>query len=331
MALLALPWLLPMLLHGYANRDFSVQERLLTEGRVIWFYLRLLMLPDAQALGLYHDDFVRSSDLWQPWTTLPALGGLLLLAITAVFTRRRSPWLSFAIAWLLVSQLLESTLVPLELVFEHRVYLGLWAPLLVAALAAWELLARNRVQWPCAWIGVLVVLLALATWQRARDWSDALLFASLEAAHHPASPRAQYELANLYGDLGEFETNPVERRRLLALAEQAALRAIAVAPQEAKPRVGLLVICGMAGCKPPADSGLALEQILHSDRRTELMGEDLVNLAPCIATGRCAISVSAWLRFCDALASNPALTARAAAMLADARRALARPGPGARP
>ncbi len=94
---------------GYDMRSFSLAERLLTEGRVLWFYLGLIFLPRLEAFGLYHDDISLSHGLLDPWTTLPALLGLAGLVWLAWWSRARAPLVSFGIAWFLIGHLLEST------------------------------------------------------------------------------------------------------------------------------------------------------------------------------------------------------------------------------
>ena len=115
---------------GYGLRSFSLAERLLTEGRVLWFYLGLILFPRLEAFGLFHDDFTISTGIFSPWTTLPALAGLLGLAWLAWRMRTRMPLVSFGIAWFLIGHGMESTFLPLEIAHEHRNYLPLFGILL---------------------------------------------------------------------------------------------------------------------------------------------------------------------------------------------------------
>ena len=100
---------------GYELRSFTLLERLLTEARVLWFYLGLIVLPRFEAFGLYHDDISLSTGLLMPWTTLPALLGLAGLVGIAWHVRNRAPLLAFGIAWFLIGHSLESTVLPLEI------------------------------------------------------------------------------------------------------------------------------------------------------------------------------------------------------------------------
>jgi len=69
---------------SYAYRDFNLEERLLTEGRILVFYLKSILVPSISGLGLFHDDFVISRSLLDPPATLyslMALGSMLLGAL----------------------------------------------------------------------------------------------------------------------------------------------------------------------------------------------------------------------------------------------------------
>ncbi len=109
--------------HIWPTRGFNQWERLLSEGRIIWDYLGNLLLPRIEGQGLYRDDFPISRDLMTPQTTLPALLGLLALVTFVIVLRRRLPLLSLAVLFFLVGHLIESTVIGLELYFEHRNYL----------------------------------------------------------------------------------------------------------------------------------------------------------------------------------------------------------------
>ncbi|MFT3896967.1 MAG: hypothetical protein QM719_04630 [Thermomonas sp.] len=199
-AILGSAWLLPKMLaaDAYANRDFTLGERLLTEGRVVLGYLRWTLFPSLRQFGLYHDDIVVSRGLLQPASTAFALAALALLAAVAVAMRNRRPLVALGIAWFLGAQLLTATIVPLELVFEHRNY---FASLGICLAVADLLLLAPRIE-GARRIGVLLavpwlLLLAMTTALRAREWSDPLRFATSEAAKHPLSPRATYDHARL--------------------------------------------------------------------------------------------------------------------------------------
>ena len=181
-------WLL-----NYSARDFTLDQRVLSEARILCDYLLWIFIPDPAWMGFFHDDIPVSTSLLRPATTLPALLFLLALAVAAWKLRRRSPGFAFGVAWFLVGHSMESTILPLELVFEHRNYLPMAGLLLgtVCALAPWLALrwpARVRVAVGAA----LVLACAGLTAQRAVAWGDPLELAMTDAQHHPDSASAQY-------------------------------------------------------------------------------------------------------------------------------------------
>jgi hypothetical protein len=207
----ALPQLLGMLyvlnksgsvLGGYAIRDFSLTERLMTEARVLWFYLHMIVLPSMSEMGLHHDDILVSRSLFSPWTTLPSIAGLLLLAVGAFVLRNRQPMITFGIAFFFVGHAMESTIFPLEIAFEHRNYLPMFGILL--PLAYYTLNPRlhpSSVRVRRVAFLMLLALFAVLTATRAQQWGDTLRMRMLEVERHPRSVRANTDLADLYDHL----------------------------------------------------------------------------------------------------------------------------------
>jgi len=110
------------LLNGYQSRPFTLTERLLTEPRVILNYALLLLYPVSSRLMFLHDiDISRS--LFVPWTTLPALALITSLMCYAGMVARRWSLISFCIIFFLLNHAIEGSVIPLELMYEHRVYL----------------------------------------------------------------------------------------------------------------------------------------------------------------------------------------------------------------
>ncbi len=107
---------------GYADRPFSLSERLLTEPRIVLFYLSLIFYPLPQRLSIEHDIIV-STSLLEPWTTLPAILFHLVLIGIGLYQIQKRPLLALAILFFYLNHVIESTIIPLELIFEHRNYL----------------------------------------------------------------------------------------------------------------------------------------------------------------------------------------------------------------
>jgi tetratricopeptide (TPR) repeat protein len=180
------------LLAGYAGRDFTLTERLLTETRVVIFYLSLLFFPFPGRLNLDHD-FAISQALLAPPNTILSLAALLLLLAAAVLLARRQRLLSFGLIWFLGNLAIESTVVPLEISFEHRLYLP--ALFLIPALVAFwrENLPDNYGNLLA--VAVLVLVLTFWTHQRNLVWANPVSLWSDCAAKSPAKAR-------VHGNLG---------------------------------------------------------------------------------------------------------------------------------
>ena len=110
----------------------------MTQAHVIALYLKLFFVPIPGTMSLFHDNFPITHAL--DGTTVLLLVGYVAAIVGAFALRQRAPWIGFGILWFFACHLLESTLIPLELVFEHRNYLailGLCAALVGASAGYW--------------------------------------------------------------------------------------------------------------------------------------------------------------------------------------------------
>ncbi|MHB9103104.1 MAG: tetratricopeptide repeat protein [Sulfuricella sp.] len=111
-------------LPGYAIRDFSLAERLLTQPRVVIFHISQTLLPAPGRFSVEHD-YTLSSSLFDPPSTALALAVILawcaagLAALISIKHRRTGFWM----LWIPLTLVIESSAVPLEMLFEHRMYL----------------------------------------------------------------------------------------------------------------------------------------------------------------------------------------------------------------
>lgn len=190
-------------LGDYASREFSLTERLLTESRVLFDYIGSILLPWGPRLSLYRDDYLISTGLLSPPTTLLAIVGWALLVIAAIRLRSTIPALTAGVFLFLVGHLLESTVLPLLLYFEHRNYLPAIGILLAAAgvlVHAGEHLAR-RMSSPRLVFGsaavIFCMVLAAATHARVLVWQDHATLLASSLITHPDSRWLRMEIARL--------------------------------------------------------------------------------------------------------------------------------------
>ena len=107
---------------AYRHRPFSLAERVLTEPRIVVFYLSQIFYPVPSRLSIEHDVQI-STSLIQPWSTLPAILAIFLMIAFGLLLIRKQPIVSLAMLFFFLNHVIESSIIPLELIFEHRNYL----------------------------------------------------------------------------------------------------------------------------------------------------------------------------------------------------------------
>lgn len=206
-------------LNSYEFRDYTMTQRLLTQPRVLLDYLGLFALPLPGRLNLDHQVTV-SRSLTDPAATLPALLALAGLLAAAIVLARRRRLLAFAVFWFLGNLVIESSVIALEMMFEHRAYLPtMFIPLALLALA-WPLFKQPRIA--VAVLSAITLLFSAWTWQRNAVWSDPLSLWTDVVKKSPDKLRPHNNLSALYIDRNQV-------REALRYAE----RAVAIDPQNA--------------------------------------------------------------------------------------------------
>jgi protein O-mannosyl-transferase len=231
-----LAWLLPNVLRPetWAARDFTLGTRLLSEARIITDYIAWTLLPTPDALSFYHDDFRVSTGLLAPLGTLTSIVFLAALVALMLWLRPRRPLATLGIALFLGCQLLTGTVLPLELIYEHRNYFASFGLL----LAITPLLAVPRGQ-PLALprhvlLAGLLLCWTVLTAMTAYAWGNPLRLAEDLAARAPQSPRAQYELGRTYIIYSHYDpASPFTRLAYAPLEKSASLPNSSILPEQA--------------------------------------------------------------------------------------------------
>jgi len=218
----------------WAIRDFNLEQRLLTEPRVVIDYMHWTLFPSLNQLSFYHDDMAISRSLLSPpWTLLAIVG--VLCAIGLVFLlRKRKPLVALGIAWFLAAQVMTGTVIPLELVFEHRNYFAS-AGLLLAFFAAIASMksSRTTVRARFALLLILVIFYAGTTSLRVADWSNPLRLAWSQTERNPASARARFQLGYTLVGMSEYRGDSKLLAMGMASLKQAAkMPGASILPEE---------------------------------------------------------------------------------------------------
>lgn len=208
---LALPQL------NYDERTFTLSDRILTQPRVLILYLSQIFFPLASRLSLEHDINL-SSTFFSPWTTIPAIGTCIALIAVGLLAHKKVPLLSMALLFFFLNHAVESTIIPLEMIFEHRNYLP--SLFLFLPIAWWWCLLVDRPSarfiCPVLIAGAVSVMIffGVNTFVRNQAWSSAMLLMQDTYAKAPNSNRAATNLAKEY-----LKTNELDKA--LLLSEQA--------------------------------------------------------------------------------------------------------------
>ncbi|MGC3819011.1 hypothetical protein [Acinetobacter sp. G11] len=188
----------------WPNRSFNQVERLWSEGRIVTDYLRWLWMPRIEGSGLLQDGFIVSRGWFSPVSTLFSAVFLLGLFIASFIVRSRYPLIALAILFFFAAHLMESTVLGLELYFEHRNYIAaifMFLPLAAGLCALTEKIQLKVV----VLISVLIItLLAWMTWQRSVLWSDNDKLEFFWAQNNPNSERGQVFMAQYLSDRGQY-------------------------------------------------------------------------------------------------------------------------------
>jgi len=191
---------------GYKSRGFTLFERLLTEPRIVLFYISLLLYPMPHRLSFVHDISV-SKGLFDPPTTILAVLIILTILGLAIVKSKRWPFISFCVLFFFINHSIESTVIPLELVFEHRNYIPsmlFFVPIVILIVKGIRFFSgKNAIQFIISAFVVLVIIaLGHSTFVRNFVWKtdESLWLDAVEKS--PNLPRSHHNLGKYYADIG---------------------------------------------------------------------------------------------------------------------------------
>jgi len=197
------PGVFKTLLSSYDVRPFTLWQRVLTEQRIIVFYLSLLIFPHPARLSVQHD-ILLSTSLFSPITTVFSICFNVLLFVFALKSYRRQPLFTLAIVFFYINHIVESTVLQLELLFEHRNYLPSLFFFIPLAQLCNYLLDKSRGErlktfFIVVVITTIITTLAFATFTRNKAWQtvESLWLDAAEKAPNSARP-----LSSLAMELG---------------------------------------------------------------------------------------------------------------------------------
>ncbi|MGB9498839.1 MAG: tetratricopeptide repeat protein [Dissulfuribacterales bacterium] len=110
------------IMNSYNRRNFTLIERVMTEWRIMVYYISLFAWAPPGRLNLDHDYPLSLSSV-NPDTTMITLAAILALFALAAYSAKKERLIAFGILWFFITQATESTIIGIELIFEHRTYI----------------------------------------------------------------------------------------------------------------------------------------------------------------------------------------------------------------
>jgi protein O-mannosyl-transferase len=190
------------ILSTYNYRDFSLWQRVLTEFRVVIYYISLIIFPHPKRLNLLFD-FPVSYSFIHPITTLISFTAILGLIVTAVLLAKKERLISFCILLFLANLVIESSIIGLEIIFEHRVYLPSMFFILIFVSLVYRFVSSKRIGGTllCA----VAIIFSIWTYQRNIVWSDDVTLWKDCVVKSPYKPRQHYNLGVVLARTGNLD------------------------------------------------------------------------------------------------------------------------------
>lgn len=173
-------------------RDFTIYERVCTQFKVVCLYISLILYPEPGRLALDRD-FPISGSLFVPIDTFFAFLFIVTLFGLSLFIMKKHRLVSFCLLWFLLTLVIESSVVCLEMVFEHRTYLPsmffIFMPVFFLFKTFQNKILRTLL------LCVVVTLAGFWTVERNSIWSDPLAFYQDHVQRFPNKGRPRQYLA----------------------------------------------------------------------------------------------------------------------------------------
>jgi len=286
---------LPVFLLGYDSREFSLVERLFTQARVIIDYSLNLLLPKLGGGGIFHDTYPISHSLLVPVSTFFCVIIILAVLVAGFYCRKKQPVFAMAVMFFLAGHLLESTIIPLELYFEHRNYLPSIGLIFGGVYFTLRYIPKVRVL--VILIVPYVMLLIGISYLNSTVWGSLSSISSVWAAEKPQSKRAQLLLARYYGDVQRYD-----------LAKEVLKRAELINPTDIPLQFQLIVNECLMMKRIEHQSLVSSANIIHLGTYSHGLSESLTVLVKMLADDLCeGISPQSLSMLIEAALTNEAM------------------------
>ena len=196
----------------YAGDSFTMGQRAMSQFRIVPMYISLLLWPHPSRLILDYD-FQPSHSLLDPVTTLLGMAAIVAFLVVAILKAKRQRLLSFCILWYFGNLIIESSIIRLELVYEHRNYLPSLFFIFAVVLLSYRYL---KPKWLAPVVlSVATVVFAFWTYERNAIWQSPILVWMDSIEKSPQKPRPYNNLGVALADVGHTREAITQYRRAL--------------------------------------------------------------------------------------------------------------------
>ena len=196
-------------------------QRLLTEPRVILFYLSLLFYPIGSRLTFLYDIEV-SRSLLHPWTTIPSILSILFIIGFAFYIAKKRPLISFCIIFYFLNHVIEGSVFCLELIYDYRNYLPsmlLFVPFAEFIIYAVDYFSYKKFIQIIVAFGIVIILFGLGdiTYSRNKIFADDFLLWFDNIDKSPGLSRPHASVGSIYCIYNEKEKGLQEYKKAITL------------------------------------------------------------------------------------------------------------------
>ena len=190
---------------GYGLRDYGLFERTITQPEILVFYIKNIFLPNIDTLSIFHDGYFIKSRI--DFIVVASIVFLLCMCVLMVFTIKRLPLMSFGIGLFMLSHVLESTILPLEAIYEHRNYLAMLGLLIAFFASCWYAIRNSphKTVTLAFMTFFAIAYYAPQTYFRAIEWSSTQALVGAALKNKPDSIRAKMEATSILAAEGRYE------------------------------------------------------------------------------------------------------------------------------
>ena len=167
----------------YKTQDFNMAQRLLTEPRVILYYISLFFFPSPSRLMLEYN-YPISHNFFEPVVTSLSIFTIVLIVLFSFYILRKERLLAFCLLWFLGALSIESSIIGLAIIFEHRTYLSFMFLSIISVSLLFRYFKKALV--PIGIICIVIITYSSWTYQRNIVWesSESLYLDNLKKADH---------------------------------------------------------------------------------------------------------------------------------------------------